>query len=193
MHYKASLNAQARLRLVGCVQRRQRGTVARMEGVMDRDLTIGSLCTARIEAGPQGRVVISPADPYVRRMDEEEGEDLLILAACALRKDPTCIEAHLLLSKHARDLATRIQHLKVAVKAGDYLWGQAAAGSGPLMCWENPGMRPYMRAIQSLGDALAEAGNSAAAEFCYRRLESMGPGFVSLDSDYPAGSGLAMN
>ena len=160
---------------------------------MDRDLTIENLCTARVEVGPQGRVVISPADPYVRRMDEEEGEDLLILVACALRKDPACIEAHLLLSKHARDSATRVQHLKVAVRAGDHLWGQAAAESGPLMCWENPGMRPYMRAIQGLGDALAGTGNIAAAKFCYRRLESFGPGFAPMQSDLPACAKMAFN
>ena len=125
---------------------------------MGRDLTIGSLCTARVEPGAEGYVVVSPADPYVRRMDEEEGEDLLILAACALRRDPTCIEAHLILSDKSHDEPTRIQHLKVAVRAGDHLWGQVAAENGPLMCWKNPGMRPYLGAIQGLGNALAATG-----------------------------------
>lgn len=160
---------------------------------MGRDLVIGSLCTARVEPGQGGYVVVSPADPYVRRMDEEEGEDLLILAACALRRDPTCIEAHLVLSDNSHDELTRIQHLKVAVGAGDHLWRQVAAENGPLMCWKYPGMRPYLRAIQRLGDALAATGNIAAAEFCYRRLESFGPGFTPIPSDVPATMGMALN
>ena len=161
---------------------------------MSRDLTIESLCTARVEQGPQGHVVVSPADPYLRRMDGETGRDLLILAACALRKDPLCIEAHLLLSKHSRDEATRFQHLKLAVRAGEHLWERAESeAGGRLMCWNNPAMRPYLRAIQGLGDALAEAGNIDAAEFCYRRLESFGPGFAPMGSDLPACTKMAFN
>ena len=160
---------------------------------MSSDLMIGSLCKARVEPSSEGFVVVSLADPYVRRMHEETGESLLILAACALRKDPTCIEAHLLLSENTHDEASRMQHLKAAVRAGDYLWGQVAAENGPLMCWKNPGMRPYLRAIQGLGDAFASTGNNAAAEFCYRRLESFGPGYAPMPADVPAALGMALN
>ena len=161
---------------------------------MSQGLKTPHLCKARVESGPNGHFVVSPADPYVLRMGEEKGESLLILAACALRKDPMCIEAHLLLSKHSPDEVTRLRHLKVAVKAGEHLWEPIAAkNGGPIMCWQNPGIRPFMRAIQELGDALAEAGNTAGAEFCYTRLQSMGPGFAPTATDCPRSPGLAVN
>ncbi len=139
--------------------------------------TIGEVCKARLVEGPDGVVVASPAAPYVERMENEtREEDRIILASCALRQDPTCIEAHLLLSKYAVDQDTKFRHLNIAVQAGDSLWGPLAERQGsPLMCWKLPAMKPYMRAIQYLGDALASIGNDAAAEFCYSRLESMGP------------------
>ena len=54
-------------------------------------------------------------------------------------------------------------------------------------------MRPYLRAIQGLGDTLAEAGNIDAAEFFYRRLESFGQGFTPAESDLPVCANMAFN
>jgi hypothetical protein len=161
------------------------------EETMPGKLKIGGVCRARLIEGPDGITVLSPASPYVERMaTETREEDRIILASCALRKDPTCIVAHLLLSRYAPDQDTRFQHLKVAVEAGDSLWGPLAEKQGsPLMCWKFPAMKPYMRAIQYLGDALAPVGNNTAAEFSYSRLESMSPAYGSVAT---ARSGMAM-
>ena len=61
------------------------------------------------------------------------------------QKDPTLIEAHLLLSNKSHNELTRIQHLKVAVRAGDHFWGQVAAENGSLIRWNSLDIWPCGR------------------------------------------------
>jgi hypothetical protein len=133
--------------------------------------------TARIVDGILGPRIESPADPFVERMEEEaDGRDRLVLAARALRHDPGCIEAHLLLAECAPNDALRLRHLQAAVRSGRHLWDPVEVRYGDDLCWWGfPGTRPYMRAIHALSEAHLAAGNEAAARWGFERLLSMNP------------------
>lgn len=135
--------------------------------------------TARIEHGPRGPHIVSAANPFVARMHEVEGTqpgDALMLATRALRHDPGCIEALVFLSHRTKTFDLRLEHLQTAVDAGDHLWRTTADELGEAMAWwDIPATRPYMLAIQELGDAHAEIGNTVAARWCYERLLRMNP------------------
>src|SRR4051794_10657305 len=107
-----------------------------------------------------GMYVSSPADPFVERMEEvDDLYDQVVLATRALRHDPGCIEAHLMLAAHSKDAETRFRHLRAAVGTGDALWAPVARDMGREMTWWGfAGTRPYMRAVQALGLAHLEAG-----------------------------------
>ena len=121
--------------------------------------------------------MVSPADPWLERMEEEpEFQDRLILATSCLRKDPGCIEAHLFLASATDDSGVRLSRLRRAVETGNQLWMPVAAELGDEMTWWGfPGTRPYMRAIQALGQALMESGATTEARACYERLLAMNP------------------
>jgi len=144
---------------------------------MPTRLTTARPTTARIEDGILGPYIVSPADPFVERMEEEDDSfDRLVLAARALRRDPGCIEAHLPLSECSPDDATRLKHLELAVATGDQLFKPVAERYGDDMCWWGyPGTRPYMCAIHALALARLEMGDAAAAKRGFKRLLRMNP------------------
>ena len=116
--------------------------------------------------------VRGPADPFVEAMGRAESAcDRLVLATRALRRDPDCIEALLVVAANCRDQERRILYLNLAVEAGSVHWdaddirevvdrGYAAIS----------GARAWMQAIKDLGDAYAEAGEPDDAQDCYERL-----------------------
>lgn len=123
-----------------------------------------------------GLYVTTPADPFVEAMEDAGGEDLLVLATRALRRDPGCIEARLVLAEYSRDAETRYRHLRAAVVAGDALWAPVAARmGGDITWWGFAGTRPYMRAIHALGQAHFDAGKPGAAAHCFRSPLNMDP------------------
>ncbi len=124
-----------------------------------------------------GLFVVSAADPWIERLEENTdfGSCVMLATAC-LRKDPGCIEAHLFLAAHTDDVDRRLSHLRKAVETGEQLWNPVAAELGNEMTWWGfADTRPYMRAIQALGDALVEVGDQTEARACYERLIAMNP------------------
>ncbi|TPG44277.1 hypothetical protein EAH89_27400 [Roseomonas nepalensis] len=102
--------------------------------------------------------------------------DRLVLATRAIRHDPGCIDARLVLAEHSGDLSTRLRHLEAAVAAGEWLWGSVAERVDHDLCWwGDVGTRPYMRAVQALGVALCEAGYPDESRACFERLLIMNP------------------
>lgn len=116
-----------------------------------------------------GLYVASPADAWLERMEEaSEFQDRVILATACLRKDPGCIDAHLVLAACTDNLEVRVSRLRKAVETGNQLWIPVAAELGDEMTWWGfAATRPYMRAIRALGDALIETGNKTEARACY--------------------------
>lgn len=124
-----------------------------------------------------GLFVVSPADPWIERMEEEGNfQDRVILATCCLREDPGCIEAHTLLAACTDDMEIRVNRLRKAVETGEALWNPIAAELGDEMTWWGfAATRPYMRAVQALGNALLETGDETDARAYFERLLAMNP------------------
>ena len=131
--------------------------------------------TARV-ARP-GLFVVSPADPWIERMEEAvDLHDQVILATACLRKDPGCIDAHFVLAASTDDVGRRLDHLRKAIETGEQLWNPVATELGDEMTWWGfAGTRPYMRAIHALADTLIESGAENEARACYERLLAMNP------------------
>ena len=134
--------------------------------------------TAAVEWRNIGPVVTRPADPFVARMSDEavSDENRIILASRALRHDPGCIEAHLVLATWSPDAGTKLAHLQAAVKSGDALWKDEVAEHGRYAdFWEFIGARPWLLAVKALGEAHAGLGNDQAAKWCFERLVRLNP------------------
>jgi hypothetical protein len=141
---------------------------------MDAHLSFDPPTTAHI-AGP-GNYVVSPADPFLEVMQGADGFDLVCLATRAIRRDPGCIDARLVLAGYSQDLSTRLRHLEAAVAAGEWLWTPVAERIDSDLCWWGDiDTRPYMRAVQALGLALQEAGCADQSRACFDRLLTMNP------------------
>ena len=114
-----------------------------------------------------------PADPFVAAMKRAGSrEDRLVLAIRALRRDPDCIEANLVVAAACTDLDRRLAYLNIAVEAGEQLWN-CVDGGVSLSAVE--GAQPWLRAIMALGEALAELGDDEAASECFDRLRALDP------------------
>jgi hypothetical protein len=89
---------------------------------MARPAWLDAPTTAKIGSG-LFLVVESPADPFIERMEDEPNlRDQLFLATRALRHDPGCIEAHLLLAEYAARFHQRMAHIGKAVATGSAPW-----------------------------------------------------------------------
>lgn len=129
---------------------------------------------ARVPGGLRQR---GPADPYVEAMRSTRSErDRLVLATRALRKDPDCIEANLVVAAHCRDEDMRLAYLNIAVEAGDLMWLSPGVRSVVGSDWAAvPGALPWLQAIKALGEAAERAGDVETAQDCYGRLLEMDP------------------
>ena len=142
-------------------------------GVISKTGTWGS----RLEASPNGLRVRGPADPFVEAMQStRDNYDRLALATRALRKDPDCIEANLLVASRCDDVDLSMAYLNVAVEAGERLWNSAEVDDVVAGDWLSvPGARPWMQAIKALGEAQESIGDVDAARETYGRLLAMDP------------------
>lgn len=122
-----------------------------------------------------GRRVESQADHLVEAMEEGDDRERLLLAMQAVRLDPGCIDARLVLAEYSRDIPTRLGHLEAAVWAGEWLWSSAAEDDRDMSWWWDVGTRPYMRAIHALGLAYRDAGRELESQACFNRLLAMAP------------------
>ena len=141
---------------------------------MDSQQTSDGPTTGRVSL--PGLYVGSPADRFVDAMEDADDRDRAVLAARALRHDPGCIEARLVLAEHAGSEQDVFLHLGKAVEAGDAMWTPVAAAMGDeLTWWGFAGTRPYMLAIAALGQAHLSAGDTGPARECFERLLAMNP------------------
>lgn len=132
--------------------------------------------TAKMAMGLCGPYVESPADEVVEEMEDAEGLVAVRLAEEAIGLDPGCIPARLLLAEVATDVGDRIEHLDIAVSVGERLWGPVADKLGDQMAWSDyVGARPYLRAIEALGEAYAECGELDSALDCFEILARLEP------------------
>ena len=132
--------------------------------------------TGKIVMGIGGPMVVGPADTIIEEMEEAEGADAVALAEEAIAADPGCIEARLTLAEAASDLGERIEHLDFATRTGEALWGPVIDRMGARVALGHiVGARPYLRAIEELGEAYAEIGEIDSAMDCFEILVRMDP------------------
>lgn len=131
--------------------------------------------TAKV-GGDWFHVVESPATPILEHMETKTSlRDKILGAVIALDEDPGCIEAHMFLANYSRTDRDVYDHLARAIRTGRELWEPIAAAQDDFSYWGVTATRPYMRAIESLGDWFAERGNVESATSLYDRLLSMNP------------------
>jgi hypothetical protein len=142
---------------------------------MARPAWLDAPTTAKIGSG-LFLVVESPADPFIERMEDEPNlRDRLFLATRALRHDPGCIEAHLLLAEYAARFHQRMAHIGKAVATGAALWGPVVKRDNDFAWWGVSATRPYMRAIEAAADMSVEMADYAMATKLHGRLLRMNP------------------
>ena len=128
---------------------------------------------SRLYIAPGGLRRRGPADPFVAAMKRSGTKtDRLFLATRALRRDPDCIEANLVVAAACQDEEMRLAYLNIAVEAGEELWG---AVEGKCNLGAVHGAQPWLQAIKALGEALAEAGDVESAADCFGRLLELDP------------------
>ena len=131
--------------------------------------------TAHI-GGDWFHLLVTPVQEWVELLDREVAHHLKVPAANqALRLDPNCIEAHLVLAKDATNRDKARLHLEKAVGTGQDLWHPVARAQGDFAWWGVTATRPFMRAIRALGELAMEMGDERVAEVCYRKLLAMNP------------------
>lgn len=130
-----------------------------------------------VDAAATGFRVVSPAEPFVRRMaDVIDSNERLFLACRALRKDENCIEANLVVPEANENLETRLCYLNIAVEEGDRPWTPVIQTYGDFDLWDIEAARPWLHAIKALSDEFFEAGWYEDARESYERLLAMDPG-----------------
>lgn len=94
----------------------------------------------------------------------------------ALKLDPNCVDAHILLGKMTDNLPEAILQFRKAVTAGAQSLGDEAFKENVGHFWGLVETRPYMRAVQSLASALWNYGEVDEAVTLYQELLSLNPG-----------------
>lgn len=113
----------------------------------------------------------------------EDRELAVALARRALRIDPACAEALLVLAEHAVTATERVALLKEVIAIHKR---QVAAGQvEEIMSNRHPGARNVMAALAILGDELVEVGDREGAMACLRAV-------VGLDEDDRLGCRMAL-
>jgi hypothetical protein len=141
------------------------------------DLAINRATTAVIVRGDVEPQLVSPADPIIARMIENQDiTHRVVLARQAIRLDPGCVPAHLYLAGCAPTLELKFAHLQAAVESGEAIWRPVAEQYGDgMLWWSFFHTRPYMKALKALGDTHLEVGNEQAARGCFELLVRMNP------------------
>jgi tetratricopeptide (TPR) repeat protein len=98
------------------------------------------------------------------------------LARRALKRDPDCVDALVLLADlDAPTMTAHIAELRAAVAAGERSLGQKFMLANEGRFWLMLDTRPYMRALETLGRTLAEAGLSRDAIAVYEKMLAHNP------------------
>jgi len=93
----------------------------------------------------------------------------------ALKLDPNCVDAYVLLGEMADSLPDAIAHFRKAVDAGDQSLGPDAFEKNRGAFWGLMETRPYMRAMQNLASALWNYGEVDEAVYIYQAMLSLNP------------------
>ncbi|WP_043833200.1 hypothetical protein [Muricoccus aerilatus] len=127
-------------------------------------------------SGDWFHLLVTPAQGWVDVLDREMANHLKLPAVNqALRQDPGCMEAHLVLAAHTTNRDMARLHLEKAVSTGRALWNPVARAQGDFAWWGVTATRPFMRVIKALGDLGREMGDERVAGVCYRKLLAMNP------------------
>ena len=120
--------------------------------------------------------VETPAADVIVLLDQEDDFKAKVrLAFVALFNDPGCIEAHVFLAEHAKDDEAALAHLEKAVATGRHLWFPVAAEQGDFAFWGVAATRPFMRALEALGQWHEAHGDVGAAREAYDELLDLNP------------------
>lgn len=122
---------------------------------------------------PNSFFVETPAERYLDKLVESQGDEQLRIAEQIVELDPGCTRARLVLAKNADTAADRVFHLEWAVQAGEALWAGIAKEFPNLDWYAQVQTRNYLRAVAQLGDAYVEIGETDRAKACYTRCLAM--------------------
>ena len=109
-------------------------------------------------------------------MEAESEAEARKLAKRALRKDPDCVDALVVLAGIESDSPRKmIEALQKAVAAGERSLGADFIRENTGHFWGLIETRPYMRAMAQLAGLLKDAGLNADAAKCYEKILSLNP------------------
>lgn len=94
----------------------------------------------------------------------------------ALKLDPNCVDAYILLGEMADSLPDAIAHFRKAVAAGKRSLGNAIFEEERNIFWGLIETRPYMRAMQNLASSLWNYGEVDEAVELYQTMLMLNPG-----------------
>lgn len=94
----------------------------------------------------------------------------------ALKLDPNCVDAYLLLGEMADSLPDAIAQFRKAVAAGERTLGSDLFETNRGHFWGLIETRPYMRAMQNLASSLWNYGEVDEAVQLYQEMLSLNPG-----------------
>jgi tetratricopeptide (TPR) repeat protein len=100
----------------------------------------------------------------------------ITLAREALRIDPDCVDAHLVLAERVQDPAKRFELFQEAVNAGTRALGHAFLEEHAGSLWDELDARPYLRARMNLARSLAALERRAGARAHWREILRLDPG-----------------
>ncbi|HUB00506.1 MAG TPA: hypothetical protein VMA34_19400 [Terracidiphilus sp.] len=109
-------------------------------------------------------------------MEAETEAEARKLAKRALRLDPDCVDALVVMTDlDARTMREAIEGLQKAVAAGERSLGEKFIRENKGHFWMLLDTRPYMRALQSLGEAYRSAGVNLDAIKIYEKMLELNP------------------
>jgi len=94
----------------------------------------------------------------------------------ALKLDPNCVDAYVLLGEMADNLPDAIAQFRKAVAAGESSLGPSVFEEGRGAFWGLVETRPYMRAMQNLATSLWNYGEADEAVRLYQAMLALNPG-----------------
>jgi tetratricopeptide (TPR) repeat protein len=109
-------------------------------------------------------------------MEAPTAQQARTLAKSALRKDPDCVDALVVMNDlEARTAKDRIAGLQNAVAAGERSLGAEFIAENQGHFWLLIETRPYMRALEQLARELRGAGLNVDAIRCYEKMLALNP------------------